>query len=103
MAVLPAASVTEQKAPPPAEVGIAIAGGGLGGLALAVGLLERGFDVHVFEAAQELRTGSGTIIGITANGKCLVSMFSVLQKWAYGCNLSGIEYVLLWVLLSHAP
>ncbi|GAQ86030.1 zeaxanthin epoxidase [Klebsormidium nitens] len=67
MAVLPAASVTEQKAPPPAEVGIAIAGGGLGGLALAVGLLERGFDVHVFEAAQELRTGSGTIIGITAN------------------------------------
>lgn len=51
------------------EVGIAIVGGGLGGLAIGVGLLERGFDAHIFEAAHELRTGSGTIISIAANGK----------------------------------
>lgn len=64
----PAVIGADQIAAPPSEVGIAIVGGGLGGLALAVGLLERGFDVHVFEAAQELRTGSGTIVGLAANG-----------------------------------
>lgn len=79
MAILQAENGAEQKAQPPAEVGIAIAGGGLGGLALAVGLLERGFDVHVFEAAQELRTGSGTIIGMAANGGCL-NTSELLQK-----------------------
>jgi 2-polyprenyl-6-methoxyphenol hydroxylase-like FAD-dependent oxidoreductase len=59
----------DHNAPPPLEVGIAIVGGGLGGLAIGVGLLERGFDAHIFEAAHELRTGSGTIISIAANGK----------------------------------
>jgi hypothetical protein len=65
----PDVAAVDQSAPPPLEVGIAIAGGGLGGLALGVGLLERGFDAHIFEAAHELRIGSGTIISIAANGK----------------------------------
>eukprot|EP00983_Pelagomonas_calceolata_P028233 884114-Pelagomonas_calceolata.AAC.1 len=41
----------------------AIVGGGLGGLALAAGLQERGFDVQLFEAAPELRTATSTLIG----------------------------------------
>jgi cation diffusion facilitator CzcD-associated flavoprotein CzcO len=53
----PDVAAEDQSAPPPLEVGIAIVGGGLGGLAIGVGLLERGFDAHIFEAAHELRTG----------------------------------------------
>lgn len=46
---------------------IAIVGGGIGGLCTAIGLLNRGFDPVVYEAAEELRPiGSG--IGIAPNG-----------------------------------
>jgi hypothetical protein len=65
---------------PPLNVGIAVAGGGLGGLALGVGLLERGFDIHIFEAAQELRTDSGTIVSLAPNGEHVV-VCDVNQKY----------------------
>lgn len=62
-----AAAVTDQvKA---LEVDVAIAGGGLGGLALCAALRARGIDAHVFEAAPQLLRGStGTGIMISANG-----------------------------------
>lgn len=40
-----------------------------GGLALAVGLAERGIEAHVFESAASLRTDSGTIVGTNNNGE----------------------------------
>jgi len=44
-----------------------IAGGGIGGLAAALALLQRGFDVEVYEQARELReVGAG--VQISANG-----------------------------------
>lgn len=52
------------------DVDVAIAGGGLCGLALAVGLQERGIDAHVFEKAPALRTDSATAISMALNGEC---------------------------------
>ncbi|KAH8056134.1 FAD binding protein [Aureococcus anophagefferens] len=53
----------------PTRVDVAIAGGGLGGLAACAALRARGIDAHCFEAAGELLRGStGTGIMISANG-----------------------------------
>ncbi|GAQ78915.1 zeaxanthin epoxidase [Klebsormidium nitens] len=51
------------------NVDVAIAGAGLGGLALALGLKERGITAHVFEAAPAPRTDGGTVIGFFPNGQ----------------------------------
>lgn len=58
-----------------------------GGLALAVGLAERGIQAHVFEAAPFLRTDSGTIVGTNNNG----------EDWAqpHVCS-RRIHSLLLW-------
>jgi 2-polyprenyl-6-methoxyphenol hydroxylase-like FAD-dependent oxidoreductase len=48
---------------------VLIVGGGLGGLALAVGLGHLpGLNWLLVEAADELRTATGTLIGVGANG-----------------------------------
>lgn len=52
------------------EVDVAIVGGGLGGLALALGLQTRGIQAHVFEKAPALRTDSATGINLALNGMC---------------------------------
>lgn len=52
----------------PFECDVAVVGGGLGGLALMVGLRKLGLDAHCFEAAKELRTATGTLIGLGGNG-----------------------------------
>jgi FAD-dependent urate hydroxylase len=48
-------------------VKVLVVGGGVGGLALARGLLGRGLEVRVFEQAPELRTG-GAAVTIFSNG-----------------------------------
>ena len=54
---------------PPANVQVAIVGGGMGGLAACAALRQRGIDAHDFEAAPTLMRGStGTGIMISANG-----------------------------------
>jgi salicylate hydroxylase len=46
------------------RVEVAVVGGGLGGLSLAIGLLQRGVDVRVFEQADELcEIGAGVALG----------------------------------------
>jgi 2-polyprenyl-6-methoxyphenol hydroxylase-like FAD-dependent oxidoreductase len=58
------------------EVEIAIVGGGLGGLALAIGLQERGVLAHVFEKAPKARAHTGTAITLAANGNLLLATTS---------------------------
>ena len=62
-------SVSAAAASIPTTCQVAIAGGGLGGLAACAALRQRGIDAHVFEAAPTLMRGStGTGIMISANG-----------------------------------
>lgn len=49
------------------DMDVVIVGGGLGGLALVVGLQERGIRAHVFEKAPTIRKHSGTAISLVAN------------------------------------
>ncbi|MFA5549949.1 MAG: FAD-dependent monooxygenase [Porticoccaceae bacterium] len=74
---------------------VLIAGGGIGGLAAAIALLRRGFDVEVYEQAGELREfGAG--IQISPNGnRALHSLgvFETLQKLS--CNADAKE-IRLW-------
>ena len=60
---------------------IAIIGGGIGGLCTAIGLLDRGFDLVVYEATNELRpVGSG--ITIPPNGMEALSRLGVADSIA---------------------
>ncbi|CAI5499057.1 unnamed protein product [Closterium sp. Naga37s-1] len=54
--------------PPSFHVDVAIAGGGLAGLALAAGLQSRGVEAAVFEAAPALRSNNSTVLVIWPNG-----------------------------------
>ena len=68
-------SLSEAAASIPTTCQVAIAGGGLGGLAACTALRQRGIDAQVFEAAPALLRGStGTGIMISANG------FSALES-----------------------
>ena len=50
---------------------VLIAGGGIGGLAAALALLKRGFDVDVYEQASELReVGAGVQLSANAIRSC---------------------------------
>jgi 2-polyprenyl-6-methoxyphenol hydroxylase-like FAD-dependent oxidoreductase len=67
------------------EVDVAIVGGGMGGLALAVGLQERGIQAHVFEKSPKERRHFGTGISIGQNG-----MSSKLRIGRFHFRLSKI-------------
>ncbi|CAI7867147.1 unnamed protein product, partial [Closterium sp. NIES-54] len=69
-------------------VDVAIAGAGLAGLALAVGLQERGFkSVMLFEAVPYSRSETGTIFAMFPNGaKALEGLKSGLGDAVTGCG-----------------
>ena len=74
---------------------ILIAGGGIGGLAAALALLKRGFDVDVYEQAAELReVGAG--VQLSANGARVLHELGVLPAFrALACEAEGKE-IRLW-------
>src|SRR5271170_4944390 len=74
---------------------ILIAGGGIGGLAAALALLERGHDVDVYEQAPELKE-AGAGVQISPNGNRALhalGVFEAMQRLS--CNTVGKE-VRLW-------
>lgn len=77
------------------DVDVAIAGGGLCGLALAVGLQERGIDAHVFEKAPALRTDSATAISMALNGmRAVEGLKPGLSKEMYDLGLeSDVKHI----------
>ena len=74
---------------------VLIAGGGIGGLAAALALLKRGFDVDVYEQAPELReVGAG--VQLSANAIRVFHELGVHEALrALACEASGKE-VRLW-------
>ena len=74
---------------------VLIAGGGIGGLAAALALLKRGFEVDVYEQAGELReVGAG--VQLSANGTRVLHELGVLEPLrALACEATGKE-VRLW-------
>jgi salicylate hydroxylase len=74
---------------------VLIAGGGIGGLAAALALLKRGFDVDVYEQAQEQReVGAG--VQLSANGIRVLHELGVHEALrALACEAAGKE-VRLW-------
>lgn len=74
---------------------VLVAGGGIGGLTAALALLQRGFDVDVYEQAAELReVGAG--LQISANGSRVLHELGVgAALRALACEAAGKE-VRLW-------
>lgn len=74
---------------------VLVAGGGIGGLAAAIALLQRGFDVEVYEQAGEMREiGAG--IQISPNGNRALHALGVFERLqALSITASGKE-IRLW-------
>nr|MBF0685811.1 FAD-dependent monooxygenase [Pseudomonas sp.] len=79
----------------PSTPKVLIAGGGIGGLAAAIALLQRGFDVEVYEQAGEMREiGAG--IQISPNGNRALQVLGVFEKLReLSISASGKE-IRLW-------
>lgn len=77
------------------QLKVLIAGGGIGGLATAIALLQRGVDVQVFEQASELREfGAG--IQISPNGNRALDSLGVFEDLRkLSCNADAKE-IRLW-------
>ncbi|CAK9275213.1 unnamed protein product [Sphagnum jensenii] len=77
------------------ETEVAIVGGGLGGLACAVGLQERGIKTHVFEKATTRRHHSGTAISIAENGITALEGIQLglsLKMRKVGSDITNLEF-----------
>src|SRR3954468_6824868 len=74
---------------------VLIAGAGIGGLSAALALLERGFDVEVYEQVRELKeVGAG--IQISANGTRALHALGVVENLKrLACEAEGKE-IRLW-------
>jgi salicylate hydroxylase len=79
----------------PSKMKVLVAGGGIGGLAAAIALLQRGFDVEVHEQAGELREiGAG--IQISPNGNRALNELGVFERLReLSISASGKE-IRLW-------
>jgi salicylate hydroxylase len=77
------------------KISIAIAGAGIGGLAAALALLKRGFDVKVYEQAPALaEIGAG--LQLSANGTEVLEQIGVLeQAMQIACVPTG-KQIRLW-------
>ncbi len=77
------------------ELSVAIAGAGIGGLAAALALLKRGFDVRVYEQAPALaEIGAG--LQISANGTEVLNQLGVLDAARkIACEPTG-KQIRLW-------
>ena len=74
---------------------VLIAGGGIGGMATAIALLQRGFDVEVFEQASEIREfGAG--IQISPNGNRALDSLGVFKALYELANPSDAKEIRLW-------
>lgn len=65
------------------DMDVVIVGGGLAGLAVAVGLHERGIRCHVYEKAPKVRLHTGTALSLTrrfGSPMCSYSFF-VLEEF----------------------
>jgi salicylate hydroxylase len=70
---------------------VLIAGGGIGGLAAALALLQRGFDVDVWEQAPEL-TEVGAGVQLSPNGTRALGLLGVLAPLqTFCCEADGKE------------
>lgn len=78
---------------PPLKV--LIAGGGIGGLAAAIALLQRGFDVEVYEQAGEMREiGAG--IQISPNGNRALASLGVFERLRAQSIAASSKEIRLW-------
>lgn len=74
---------------------VLVAGGGIGGLAAAIALLQRGFDVEVYEQAGEMREiGAG--IQISPNGNRALHALGVFETLRAQSNQADGKEIRLW-------
>ncbi len=79
----------------PSSMKVLVAGGGIGGLAAAVALLQCGFDVEVYEQAGELREiGAG--IQISPNGNRALDKLGVFHRLRELSVSSSGKEIRLW-------
>src|SRR5262245_3963516 len=74
---------------------IAVIGGGIGGLAAALALLQRGFDVDVYEQSVELReVGAG--ISVSSNGTRVLDALGLQEALARVQGVSARREIRHW-------
>lgn len=77
------------------NLGIAVVGGGIGGMTAALALLRRGFDVTVFEQAPELmELGAG--LQISSNGVKVLYSLGLKEELDKVCFIPDGKEIRLW-------